>query len=283
MKNLKSVLSLILTLSFLASLCPPAYAQDLGQSGELVYESENTRIYSIHNPDGTITLQQYEYGKWQKNVTARPGSMEPLVVENAGGKIEKIEVLGNKSVIISSQPYSRYTVQLGTITYKYAAYDSAGICRAEVSYSYDSVPTSTIYELETIPGTLYDLATLIGMIITLMSVPEAFAANLAAGIKALFGFGASAAGFYLTKSTIPLSSERTKYIFTFKDIDNPRNTNTLTSYYYYITDEDSDRIGNESWDGMIPDSCWKTKELSDTVMGHLWQYDNYRVESWSRT
>lgn len=281
--KIRRTVAFILVLSiFVTSM--PLLSVNANSLGELVYQDQEIQILMYTSPDGAVTFEQYVSGEMTESVTCTPGDPDSvLVTRNNEGELCS-EQLENPFVDVqtSPRPYGVWITRLGVITYRYSTDTSAGTCRAEVSYSYDATPSRTVFKFRPVAYQVYSIASIVALLISAAPVLSAvIAGTLARELATLYGFAVGAAGFYFTDAYIPLSADLTEYTFSLVNVDNPTHRNTITTKYYKITEDEDDRYITECWEGHIPTECWRTYSFGVAVMGALWQYDYFTIESWT--
>lgn len=270
-------------MTFLLSTVPIVNAQ-VGFEDELIYKNGNIAIYSSTRTDGSILISQYVDGVLSECATTIPGDSSRIIVTKYNDETGHSEEVPNlfQDVLVSPQLYSNHTARMGVISYTYSTDVSAGKCRAEVSYSYDTNPVQTTFTFRPVAYEVYSLAVLASMLISACSLLKSIvASSLASVLASTFGVAVSAGGYYFTTTGIPLSAQLTTYKFKLVNVDKATHVNSFTSNYYKITEEKVGTSLTEYWDNFNPHTCWRTQSFGAAVMAALWQYEFYSIDSWT--
>lgn len=277
------IISIILSLSLLLSSLPYACAES-NSTGNLVYCEGTVEIYEQTNADGSITLTQYNDGILFESATCIPGEADSTVIVSYESGNPFTRAVENPFTNLSISPQSRAirVSRLGVITYNYSTDSSAGTCRAEVSYSYNTIPVQTTFMFTPIEYEIYSIAALASFLMSLCSLFTILVAReFANAVGAAFGVLVGAAGYRFSTTGIPLGALMTEYTFDLVNVDKATHRNTITTKHYVINDESKDVTISEYWDNHVPTKCWKTYSFGAAVMAALWQYDIFSIESWT--
>lgn len=278
---MKKLLSVLLAISIIFFQTATVFS--LNVPIKIAEDNENgTFVTYQDDADGNIILKEYHNGEYVKKVQIYKGSPYNLYITDYTVANNEVYTIDTRQVCLANQQITNNnnntraasSTYMGRITYD----ATGGTRRISVSYS-SAFYSSSSYTLN---GNVGSLATLTGLILSVLALPGAIGGAVVNWLIAGAGVVVSGSNYIFPQTS--LGCEETRYTFELTDVDYTGHTNSFTSSKYYITDqrpEYSQYRNTTFWNGFNPATCWRNTDFGNTVFYHMFTDTYFRIISWT--
>jgi hypothetical protein len=201
----------------------------------------------------------------------------------------KTDIIGDQSVIdpannLISMSNAVSTRNMGTVRYEIfdPFVDSSYFVGASVSVT----EGSTSQQKYTIYHQIKTAVELAGLLISLFSLPHAFANEVAEWIFYSIGLAIEGSSFFIDYGEV--QAKVTPFTYDLTDIDNIYGRKSFTSTRYVVNlDQKPKYAGKIYWEEYDPDTAWRNEKFGRVVFYHLFgdiiNNNPWKIHSWDST